>query len=447
MDATLRHMSWNPKGSWELSLRNKGYKLNAAVAGLENSPPALVPGSVISIQGVPGCLFNKRRQLSGINLQVPSYKYLAVRSLAGSIDNVPLLPLDHVLRFEPSSEVSERVRIEGTVTRASRSGTLYLQSATGGIRVEAGPETRLEVGNHVTAIGFPAFGGYSPVLENATVLAVRPGQPLAPTAVSFDEAMSGKYDSQLIRTTASILWANSSPGKLHLGLVAGTSRFTVEIDDPDQVPEDLNGGALVEVSGVCVIKRSDRENKPLGLSILVRKLQDVRILSPAPWWTAGRTVQAVWGFAAIAGLVAIWIFVLRRKLKSQTAIIIRQLEAETSLEQRYRDLFENANDAIFTFDLNGKFLSINEAGERIFGYRRKELYEYSIPEMFKEGHAVLEEITSSLQSGQRSALYQGIVLSASGQKIHLKSIADAGLGKFNRCYRDDRTGYYGAKES
>jgi two-component system cell cycle sensor histidine kinase/response regulator CckA len=42
-------------------------------------------------------------------------------------------------------------------------------------------------------------------------------------------------------------------------------------------------------------------------------------------------------------------------------------------EERYRELFENANDMVFTLDLDGNFTGINRAGERITGYSRREL--------------------------------------------------------------------------
>ncbi|HKW12393.1 MAG TPA: PAS domain S-box protein [Gemmatimonadaceae bacterium] len=42
-------------------------------------------------------------------------------------------------------------------------------------------------------------------------------------------------------------------------------------------------------------------------------------------------------------------------------------------ELRYRHLFEDASDAIMTFDSLGRFTSVNDAGERISGYSRDEL--------------------------------------------------------------------------
>ena len=41
-------------------------------------------------------------------------------------------------------------------------------------------------------------------------------------------------------------------------------------------------------------------------------------------------------------------------------------------EERYRELFENANDIVFTVDADGRLTSINRAGERLTGYRRDE---------------------------------------------------------------------------
>jgi PAS domain S-box-containing protein len=48
-------------------------------------------------------------------------------------------------------------------------------------------------------------------------------------------------------------------------------------------------------------------------------------------------------------------------------------------EDRYRDLFENANDAIFTTDLKGRLTSLNRAAELLTGYPREEALALSLP--------------------------------------------------------------------
>jgi PAS domain S-box-containing protein len=53
-------------------------------------------------------------------------------------------------------------------------------------------------------------------------------------------------------------------------------------------------------------------------------------------------------------------------------------EALRGSEERFRELFENANDVIFLQDLQGKILTINRAAESLTGYSRQEVLGQSI---------------------------------------------------------------------
>src|SRR5262245_34828938 len=46
-----------------------------------------------------------------------------------------------------------------------------------------------------------------------------------------------------------------------------------------------------------------------------------------------------------------------------------------SSEQRYLELFENANDVIYTVDLQGNFTRANRAAEQLTGFSQEELQE------------------------------------------------------------------------
>ncbi len=60
-------------------------------------------------------------------------------------------------------------------------------------------------------------------------------------------------------------------------------------------------------------------------------------------------------------------------LQAEIARRRRAMEALEASEERYRHLFDSANDIIFTLDLEGNVTSANRAAERISGYTREEI--------------------------------------------------------------------------
>lgn len=67
-----------------------------------------------------------------------------------------------------------------------------------------------------------------------------------------------------------------------------------------------------------------------------------------------------------------WSVSLRKRVQEQTERIHQQLEREAHLELKYTELFEHANDMVFSLDSAGRFATINKTGERILGCSREE---------------------------------------------------------------------------
>lgn len=90
---------------------------------------------------------------------------------------------------------------------------------------------------------------------------------------------------------------------------------------------------------------------------------------------------------AVLLLVALgWSVSLRRRVREQTELIRQQSEREAALNQKYRDLFEQANDMVYSHDVTGRFTSVNKAGERILGCARERILGMRLSEFVEQPH-------------------------------------------------------------
>jgi len=65
----------------------------------------------------------------------------------------------------------------------------------------------------------------------------------------------------------------------------------------------------------------------------------------------------------------------------------RSERALQASEQRYRDLFENASDVVYTYDLDGNFTSVNRTGLDLFGYTLDEVLRLNVRDLLPPAEA------------------------------------------------------------
>ncbi|MGH9800684.1 MAG: PAS domain S-box protein, partial [Blastocatellia bacterium] len=77
----------------------------------------------------------------------------------------------------------------------------------------------------------------------------------------------------------------------------------------------------------------------------------------------------------------------------------RAESAQGAAEARYRALFDNANDLIYTHDLQGNFQTVNEMSERITGYTHEEAMRMNIAQIIAPEYlpGVLQRVTEQVQ--------------------------------------------------
>jgi PAS domain S-box-containing protein len=105
--------------------------------------------------------------------------------------------------------------------------------------------------------------------------------------------------------------------------------------------------------------------------------------------------------------------------------ITRRKQIEEQLrrsEERYRELVDNANDIIYTTDMEGRYTSLNRAGERISGYTREEVLGRSWKELVVPEHVALasEMLLRKLAGQEAVTFYELEIVARNGQRIPLE---------------------------
>src|SRR5258708_7194953 len=105
--------------------------------------------------------------------------------------------------------------------------------------------------------------------------------------------------------------------------------------------------------------------------------------------------------------------------------ITEQKQAEIAMresEERYRELFQNANDIIYTIDLAGNFTSLNQTGERLTGYTQAEALGLNIAEVVvpEQLDFVRQNLARKIESSDTSSVYETEIITKSGQRMPLE---------------------------
>ena len=351
--------------------------------------PMHLVDATVQFRGVLGATFNRLNELVEIHLMMPSMADAKVLKPAPKHPfSVAVTPISMIRRFSSDLPDMHRVLVRGIVTARFAGKGLYLMDSTGGVYAESQDGTPVKAGDAVEVLGFPAAGDFSPVLMSSTIRAMHHHIALAPVRITGKQALQGAYDAQLVNLAGRVESVRNW---------AGTTSLLMESNDHVPFVAVLAGGgmkrsqalvgATLDLTGICTVK-TDSNGNPSDFQIVLRSPKDVRVVSGPPWLTARRAGLVILAVVATAGMILIWVVILRRRLHKQTRIIRLKLKNEMALEEKYRRVFERNLTGLYIADPDGTILDCNDACAVILGFpNRQELLDH---------RAEAERITSDL---------------------------------------------------
>jgi PAS domain S-box-containing protein len=90
-------------------------------------------------------------------------------------------------------------------------------------------------------------------------------------------------------------------------------------------------------------------------------------------------------------------------------------------EERYRELFENANDIIYAHDLAGNFTSLNRSGEQITGYSREEAFRMNIVDVLAPEYvSIARQMITRKTADNLPTIYELEIISKNQRRVRLE---------------------------
>jgi signal transduction histidine kinase/CheY-like chemotaxis protein len=288
----------------------------------------------VRLAGACGTRLNARNQLVGVRIFTPYWTDITVLNKSGSaLAQDSETPISDLLKY--STAEPSRVRVRGVLTLAPRGGPVYVQDSTGGVQVQTASPVNLPPGASVEAVGFPAAGPFSAVLENAEIRPIVRVIRVEPADVSADDALAGAYESQLVRIQGTVVSHLDTFADQVLVVRDGDLLFDAHLPYDRSNVSWPGTGALVRLTGVCSVRVQARANEivPVDFNLYLRSPGDMTVVRAASWWNTPHILQLLAVAAALVQISAIWIFLLRKRVQAQTGIIQEKLAQEERLRE------------------------------------------------------------------------------------------------------------------
>lgn len=321
----------NGQKSTYLQLRMDGGSIAAEVFGSVSTGLSGLLDAEVEVTGAVAGKFDTKMQMAGILIQVPSLEDLRVVKRAGlPSSSLPVTEMDEILHAMDVQDRTQRVRVEGSVTYYHPGQAVVIQDGKKSLWIRTEDEEMLDVGEWVSASGFPDVQNGSVVLTSAEIVPSGRRAPVAPYEGTAEDLMHGTHATDLVSVQGRVLMAIREARQDEYVLVSGAHLFSAVYRHPERgldvtLPgmRQVSVGATVRVTGICMMDRADFFQGPVSFEVMLRSPGDVTELARPTMLNVRNLLRVVLVLLLILLTLGIRAWVTERKLRNRATQLVR----------------------------------------------------------------------------------------------------------------------------
>jgi diguanylate cyclase (GGDEF)-like protein len=269
-----------------LQLQMKGGTVDAEVPRSGPVDLTALLDSEVDITGAVAGRFDRKMQMTGIVIEVPSFADLRVTRRAFTAPNrFPITPMDKILDGYDVQNNSARIKVQGTITYYQPGSMLVLQSGDKSLQVITQFEQQARIGDLGIATGFPDVQNGSLVLTSAAIEDTDTSSHVDAINSSANVLARGDHALDLVSIEGRLLTAVrdsghdeylfNSEGHLFKAILQHPPHFDAPLSSMREIPV----GSRVRIVGVCKLTKAEQSQEPTTFDILLRSPEDLIVIS------------------------------------------------------------------------------------------------------------------------------------------------------------------------
>ncbi len=322
-----------------------GYVDAYLISDDENATNNLLDADV-EVTAVVPLNFDNKMQLTGILLEIPRLEDIRVLKRASASPWVlPITPMDDILRGYRSQNLTQRIRVQGTITYFQSGSAVVLQTGAKSLWILTQTRNPLRIGDLADATGFPDVHDGFLTLTLGEIRDSLVPAPIVPKQATWPGLASGLSAFDLVSTEGKVVAEVRSAARDEYVLDAGGQLFSAMYNHPAAVGnvkplpmKTVPVGSRVRVTGICIMHSSDAFHGPVTFDILLRNFDDVLIVARPSPLTVRNLLILTGSLLVLLFAAAGRSWITERKVRYQNAVA-------AEIERRRSGILEDINSS------------------------------------------------------------------------------------------------------